>query len=80
MTTDESDATALREELRTVEEELYDLRRGVAEVRQRLGDRSEGATDAAELAMILTSVEEQEASIATLNARRDDLRRRLGEA
>ncbi len=76
MTVDESEA--LREELRRVEEELEEVRRIAADVRQRIGERAEGAGDAADTAAALTAAEEQEAFAAMLQARRDDLRKQLG--
>jgi hypothetical protein len=78
MNGDESQAT-LRVELRMVEEELAELRRRVGELREQLGDRTDPAGDAADMASVLTIVEEQDALIGGLEARRDQLRRRLGE-
>jgi ubiquinone biosynthesis protein UbiJ len=68
-----------REALRRVEEDLARLRRDVAEARQQIGERWDAPTDAAELAMVLTNVEQQEALIEDLEARRETLLRRLGE-
>lgn len=66
MTTDEQ---AIRDELTSVEAELAQLRRGAAELREGL----DGPTDAAEVAATLTAVEEQEALIAPLEAKREEL-------
>jgi chromosome segregation ATPase len=78
MNDDQSQAT-LRNELRAVEEELAELRRTVREMRERLGDRTDPAGDAADIASVLTNLEEQDALIQGLEARRDQLRRRLGD-
>jgi chromosome segregation ATPase len=78
MNDDQSQAT-LRNELRAVEEELAELRRTVSEMRERLGDRTDPAGDAADIASVLTNLEEQDALIQGLEARRDWLRRRLGD-
>ncbi|GGK97097.1 hypothetical protein Sme01_35460 [Sphaerisporangium melleum] len=75
-----SDEADLREELRTVEEDLAKLRETLADLRGSVGDRSEGPTDAVETSMLINMADEQEQLITTLEARRDDLRRRVGEA
>jgi hypothetical protein len=72
-----ADDDALRAEVRLVEEELAQLRRTTQEVRRRIGERAEGPTDPEEIGMQLTAVQEQEAVIAALEARRDALRARL---
>jgi hypothetical protein len=67
-----------REELREVDEELAELRETAAALRAQVGDRSAGATDPAETAVVITSAEEQEALIGALSARRERLVRKLG--
>ncbi|WP_248960713.1 hypothetical protein [Sphaerisporangium perillae] len=74
----EGDETELREELRMVEEDLAKLRESVAELRGTIGERSIAPTDAAEVAMLIAMADEQEELIATLEARREALLRRLG--
>jgi F0F1-type ATP synthase membrane subunit b/b' len=78
MTTDESNA-GIRAELKDVEAELADLRRTAAEVRRRVGERWDSPADAEETASAIALAEEQETLIAALEARRDQLLRRLGE-
>lgn len=70
----------LREELRLVEDELAQLRITVAALREQIGDRSGGTTDPADQAAALTAIEEQEALLGVLDARRAALRRGLGDA
>ena len=67
----------LREELRTVEEELAGLRTEVGQLRGQFGGRGDGPVDSAENAADLTSVEEQEALIDVLERRREQLAARL---
>jgi len=66
-------AQTREDELREVEEEIEQLRHTVAALREQLGDLG-GVTDPADHAAALTAVEEQEALLATLIARRDRLR------
>jgi hypothetical protein len=66
-----------REELRQVDEELAELRRTAVELRAQIGDRSDGPTDPAETALVITAAEEQEALIAVLESRREALVRHL---
>jgi hypothetical protein len=74
-----SDETVdVQEELRDVETELEQLRGTVAGLREQIGDRSDGPRDPAELAAVLTAVEEQEALVRILERRRSELRARLG--
>ncbi|MCW2878723.1 MAG: hypothetical protein JWQ95_2823 [Sphaerisporangium sp.] len=73
------DEAALREELRLLEEDLPRLRQTAAELRERVGERADAPTDAAEMATLITMAEEQEAFAATLEARREELLRRLGQ-
>lgn len=72
---DESPA-ALRDELRLVEQELAQLRDTAAELRRQVG---EATGDDADRASLITGAEEQQAFIGVLEARRQDLRQRLGE-
>jgi hypothetical protein len=74
------DEAALREELRMVEEDLAKLRETARELRETVGESAAAPTDAAETSMLITMAEEQEGLVATLEARREDLMRRLGEA
>ena len=71
MATDEPEA-ALREELRTIDERL-------AELRQELEGLQDDLRDADDSAAAITLVEEQEALIETLETRRAQLARQLGE-
>jgi chromosome segregation ATPase len=71
MADDEPEA-ALIEELRTIDERL-------AELRQELEGLQDDLRDADDSAAAITLVEEQQAVIETLEARRGELRRRLGE-
>ncbi|SFL31904.1 hypothetical protein [Geodermatophilus ruber] len=75
----DSPTVALREELRVVEEELAQLREAAADLRRRIGERWHEPTDAEERASMITAAEEQEAFIAVLEQRREDLLRKLGE-
>lgn len=68
---------SLREELRTVEEELAGLRTEVGQLRGQFGGRGDGPVDSAENAADLTNVEEQEALIDVLERRRELLVSRL---
>ena len=67
----------LRAQLRSVDVELEGLRRSAEELREQIGDRSDGATDPAERAAVITAAEEQEALIGVLTTRREGLLRRL---
>lgn len=69
---------ALRGQLREVEADIEELRRTAAEIRLRIGEHWFGPTDEAERAALITAAEEQEALAERLEARRLDLRRRLG--
>ncbi|GAA3809538.1 hypothetical protein GCM10022226_32340 [Sphaerisporangium flaviroseum] len=74
------DEAALREELRMVEEDLARLRENARELRETVGERSIAPTDSAEMSTLITMAEEQEGLAATLEARREELLRRLGES
>jgi hypothetical protein len=66
-------------ELDLLEEKIAELERGTAELRRRIGERADYPTDPAEVSLLLTETEEQEAILATLKARRDALKDRLGQ-
>ena len=70
---------ALAEELKLVEEDLTRFRETAADLRCRIGDRDEEPTDAAERSALIEAAEEQEALINQLEARREELLRRLGQ-
>jgi hypothetical protein len=70
---------ALREELQRVEEELAQLRETAADLRRRIGERADDPTDSAERSLMITTAEEQEALIAVLEGRREELLQRLKE-
>lgn len=69
----------VRAELRQVEEELAELRPQVAQLREQIGERWDAPADPADVATELTAVEEQDAIIASLEARREELLERLGQ-
>jgi hypothetical protein len=69
----------LREELGRLEEELAQLRATAAELRRQIGERSFEPTDPAERSLLITEAEEQEALIAVLERRREELLQRLHE-
>jgi hypothetical protein len=74
------DPTArLREELGLVEEELTQLRTTAAELRRQIGERSDEPTDPAERSLLIIEAEEQEALIAVLERRQEELLQRLRE-
>jgi chromosome segregation ATPase len=77
MNTSES-AAALEAELRVVEEDLARLRETAADLRRRIGEREDEPTDPAERSALIEQAEEQEALIDMLNARREELLRKLG--
>jgi hypothetical protein len=70
---------AVREQLRLVEEELAGLRKTAEELRAQVGERADGPIDPAERSAVITAAEEQEALVAILATRREELLRRLGE-
>jgi len=71
---------AIREELRLVEEDLARLREAAADLRRRIGERADYPTDPAELSALIEEAEEQEALAEELEARREELLRRLGSS
>jgi hypothetical protein len=68
----------LREELRLVDEEIAELRASAAELRRQVGDRTDGTLEPEETASTISSAEELEAIVDSLETRRDGLARRLG--
>jgi chromosome segregation ATPase len=71
---DEPDA-----KLSVLDEEIADLAARVSELRRQIGERTDAPTDPEEVAQLLTEAEQQEAILATLRARRDDLKERLDQ-
>ena len=67
----------IREELQVVEADLARLRQEVADLRRRLGEGWDEPTDPEERSALIEGAEEQEALIDELEARREELRRRL---
>ena len=59
-----------------LDEEIADLQAEVRNLRRRIGDRADYPTDSAEVSLLLTEVEEQEAILAVLTARRDEIKER----
>ncbi|MEV6984124.1 hypothetical protein AB0M95_23105 [Sphaerisporangium sp. NPDC051017] len=74
------DPDAIREELRVVDEDLARLRETAKELRARIGDRADAPTDMTEIGALINMADEQDGFIATLEARREALLRRLREA
>jgi hypothetical protein len=70
---------ALAEELKLVEEDLIRFRETATDLRRGIGDRDEEPTDAAERSALIEAAEEQEALIDQLEARSEELLRRLGQ-
>jgi hypothetical protein len=58
-----------------LDQEIADLQSQVAELRRRIGER-DYPIDAAEMSLLFTEVEEQEAILAALEARRDEIKER----
>ena len=71
---------AIREELRLVEEDLARIRETAADLRRRIGERADYPTDPAELSALIEEAEEQEFLADGLEARREELLRRLGSS
>jgi hypothetical protein len=72
MVTEQPDGES-RSELARVEGEIAALREQVRDLRERSGDES----DPADRGELITAAQEQEEVLAELEARRDDLQRRL---
>jgi hypothetical protein len=66
-----------RSELERVEREIAQLREQVGELRERLAEHWDDPSDGPDRTALITMAEEQEAFLAVLEARRDELRRRL---
>ena len=80
----ESDLTApdlttsdLTEQLRTVEQEIAQVRQSVTDLRAQVGGRGDGATDPEDTAAAIRSADEQETLAGVLETRRDALKARL---
>jgi hypothetical protein len=71
---------AIREELRLVEEDLARIRETAADLQRRIGERADYPTDPAELSALIEEAEEQEFLADKLEARREELLRRLGSS
>ena len=71
---------AIREELPLVEEDLARIRETAADLRRRIGERADYPTDPAELSALIEEAEEQEFLADELEARREELLRRLGSS
>jgi hypothetical protein len=69
---------ALEDALREVETDLADLRRGLDELHDQVGEQARAPTDVEERAQLLTAINEQEALLDRMERRRSDLLRRLG--
>ena len=72
----EKSAAELREELRLVADDIESLRRSALERRRSIGEDQPG--DFADRASAITAAEEQESLAGQLEARREELLRRLG--
>ncbi|AWS45963.1 hypothetical protein [Streptosporangium sp. 'caverna'] len=66
-----------QEELQQVDEDLARLRAEAAELRRQVGEM--GPTDATERSSLINMADQQEALSAELEARREELLKRLGE-
>jgi len=71
------DSGALQEQLRTLDAEVAEMRQTVAGLRRGIGNSSDAPVDAADMAAAITSAQEQEAVLKLLEAKRDDVQRRL---
>ncbi|GLY76494.1 hypothetical protein [Actinoallomurus iriomotensis] len=74
---DRTTSASLRRELELVEAEIARLRESAAELRRQIGERWFDPTDEAERAALITAAEEQEALVDSLEARREQLRKRI---
>jgi hypothetical protein len=73
---DQTSVDSLRAQLTEVERDLVNVRRTAAEIRASVGD----AEDPSDRGALIQAADEQDSLADQLVARRDDLRRRLGEA
>jgi hypothetical protein len=69
----------IRDELRVVEEDLTELRKTAASLREEVGDATDGSTDPEEHASLIENAEEQESLADQLEERRERLLAELGE-
>ncbi|GIE97264.1 hypothetical protein [Paractinoplanes rishiriensis] len=60
-------------DLERLDQEIAELEPQVTEARRRIGRGEDGPTDGPELAQTLTEIEQQEAILARLRERRDQL-------
>ena len=68
----------IREELKQLDEDLARLRETAASLRERIGERADDPTDAAEHSTLIENAEEQEFLVDQLGARRERLLAELG--
>jgi hypothetical protein len=73
------DSGALQEQLRSLDAEVAEIRQTVTDLRRGIGERSNAPVDAADMAAAITAAEEQEAVLKLLEAKRDDVQRRLSD-
>jgi hypothetical protein len=71
-------SAAIAEELRLVQGDIARLGETAADLWRRIGERDEEPTDPKERAALIEAAQEQEALIDQLEARREELLRRLG--
>lgn len=69
----------IRQELREVEEDLEQLRKTAASLREEIGERADGPTDPEEYGALIENAEEQEFLASQLEDRRERLLAELGE-
>jgi hypothetical protein len=69
----------LREELKEIDDGLATLRATVEDMRKQIADRSYGSGDRLDTTTLITEAEEEEAVVATLEARRAEILTQLGE-
>ena len=69
---------ALTEELRLLDKEIAERRQEAQQLRTGLADHAEGAGDLVDEESPIEMAEEQEAVLATLEARRQEVLRQLG--
>jgi chromosome segregation ATPase len=71
---------SLRHELELVEAESAQLRESASRLRRQIGERWFEPTDESERAAMITAAEEQEALVDSMEARREQLRKRIEPA
>jgi hypothetical protein len=67
----------LPEELRSLDEEIAETRASAQELRQQVGDKSDGNLEPEETAATISRAEELEAILDSLQNRRDELAGRI---